>query len=98
MHVHPVDKTISINNDSVSIDFTCMANGSRSYMWVREKGDIPANAEGIDSNHLTLHKILPPLSGLYRCLATNAHGTTPSRYANLTVKGMYIPAMYITTV
>lgn len=83
-----MDETISINNDSLSIDFTCMAHGARSYLWERAIRNIPSNAEGINSNHLILYKILPPLSGLYRCLATNDHGATPSRYANLTVKGM----------
>ena len=83
-----MDKTISINNDSTSIAFTCMVNGSRSYLWERENGiNIPSNAEGINSNQLILHNILPPLSGLYRCSATNNHGTTYSRYAMLTVEG-----------
>ena len=95
-----MDETVSISNDSLNIDFTCMAYGSRTYMWEREIGDIPSNARGINSSHLILYKILPPLSGLYRCLATNDHGTTPSRYANLTVKGMYMyqQSMYNTTI
>ena len=95
MYVHPVDETISINNDSLSIDFTCMAYGAKSYSWEREKGDIPSNAVGNDSNNLILHRILPPISGLYRCLAKNDHGETPSRYANLTVKGTYVPAVNV---
>ena len=95
IYVHPVDKTISINNDSTSIGFTCMAYRSRSYLWERENGlNIPSNAEGIDSDHLILHTILPPLSGRYRCSAMNEHGRAYSRYAVLTVKGSYQQSIY----
>ena len=89
MYVHPLDKIIDIANGSTNIDFICMANGSRSYLWETDSGrNISSNAEGINSNHLILHNILPPDSGRYRCLATNQHGTTYSRYAMLTVKGI----------
>ena len=87
IYVHPLNKTVSINNDSTSITFTCMANGPRSYSWQRDTGSIPSSAMGINSNHLMLFNILPPDSGNYRCLATNKHGTTYSKYAMLTVKG-----------
>ena len=87
---HPVDKIVTINNDSTSVAFTCTANGSSSFSWERDTGNIPSDAEGIDSNHLVLHNILPPDNGNYRCLARNGHGITHSSYAMLTVKGIYV--------
>ena len=87
IYIHPLDKTISINNDSTNTDFTCMAYGARSYLWEKDSGTIAINAEGIRSPHLELYKLLPSHSGRYRCSATNRHGTSYSKYAMLTVKG-----------
>ena len=82
-----MDKAISINNDSTSIAFSCMADGSTSYFWQRDTGSIPSSATGINSNRLILNNILPPDSGRYQCLAMNEGGTTNSNYALLTVTG-----------
>ena len=94
MYLHPVDKSIKINNDSTSVAFTCIANGSRSYFWQRDVGGIPSSAEGIKSNHLVLHNILPHDNGGYRCVAENKHGRNYSRYAILTVEGMYLQPIH----
>ena len=90
-----MDKIVRIDNDSMSITFTCIINGSSSFSWERETGSIPSDAEGTDSNHLILYNILPPDNGRYRCLARNKHGITYSNYAMLTVKGIYISAIII---
>ena len=90
-----MDRIVRIDNDSTSITFTCIINGSSSSSWERETGSIPSDAEGTDSNHLILHNILPPDSGHYRCLARNKHGITYSNYAMLTVKGIYISSIII---
>ena len=79
--------TIKVDNDSTSVTFTCMAYEALSYYWERETGDIPLDAVGINTNTLTLHNILPPDSGRYRCVADNEHGITYSNYAVLTVGG-----------
>ena len=71
-----MDKIVSINNESTSVAFTCMNNGSTSYSWQRDTGRIPSGATGINSNRLILYNFLPPDSGNYRCLATNEHSTT----------------------
>ena len=99
MYLHPVDKFIRINNDSTSVAFVCIANGSRSYFWQRDNGnDIPSNAEGIQSNNLVLHNILPRDNGRYRCVAVNKHGSNNSRYAMLTVEGMYLQPIHVTMI
>ena len=96
MYLHPVDKFIRINNDSTSVAFVCIANGSRSYFWQRDgENSIPSNAEGIKSNNLVLHNILPRDSGRYRCVAENKHGRNYSRYAMLTVEGMYLKPIHV---
>ena len=93
-----MDKIVRIDNDSTSITFTCIINGSSFFSWEREIGSIPSDAEGTDSNHLILHNILPPDSGHYRCLGRNKYGITYSNYAMLTVKGTYILKYCIHTV
>ena len=99
MYLHPVDKFIRINNDSTSVAFVCIANGSRSYFWQRDDGNrIPSDAEGTKSNNLVLNKILPHDSGRYRCVAENKHGRNYSRYAMLTVEGMYFQPIHATMI
>ena len=87
IYVHPMDKTVEINNNSATATFNCMGYGASSYYWQKETGDIPSNAIGIKSNRLVLHNILPPDSGNYQCIAENEHGKTYSNYAMFTVKG-----------
>ena len=85
---HPVDVVIDINNDTTSVQFTCMAAGTSSYHWQREgKDTIPANALGTQSNTLTLVNIKPTDDGKYRCVAVNEHGRNYSEYAKLTIRG-----------
>ena len=95
MYLHPIDKFIRINNDSTSVAFVCIANGSRSYLWQRDNGDIPSSAVGSSTNNLVLYNILPPNSGHYRCVAVNKHGMTNSKYAMLNVEGTYIKLLSI---
>ena len=99
MYLHPVDKFIRINNDSTSVAFVCIANGSRSYFWQRDDGNsIPSDAEGIESNNIVLQSILPRDSGRYQCVAVNKHGRNYSRYAMLTVEGMYLQPIHATMI
>ena len=87
IYLHPLDKSVRVGNDSTSVTFICMAYYASSYYWLRETGEIPSNAMGVDSNTLTLYNILPPDSGHYQCVAENEHGITHSNYAMLTVEG-----------
>ena len=89
MYIHPMNKTVKVNNDSTSATFTCMAYATSYYYWQRETGDIPSNAMEIDSSSLTLCNILPPDSGRYQCVAGNEHGETYSNYATFTVEGKH---------
>ena len=87
IYVHPQDISVEINNTFTSATFTCMANEAFSYYWERQTSDFPSDATGIKTNTLTLHNILPPDSGHYRCVAVNEYGMSYSNYAMLTVKG-----------
>ena len=87
IYLHPLDKSVKVDNDSTSVTFICMTYYASSYYWLRETGDLPSNAMGVNSNSLTLHNILPPDSGRYQCVAENEHGNTYSNYAVLTVEG-----------
>ena len=85
-----MNKTIRITNDSVRVDFICMANGALSYFSLKENGSISSTAEGINTNNLLLQNILPSDSGRYQCVAVNENGRSYSNYATLTVEGNYI--------
>ena len=87
IYVHPLDKTVRVNNDSTSVVFICMANGASSYYWQRENGSIPSNAVGINTTNLSLHNILPQDNGHYQCVAVNENGRSHSNFAILTVEG-----------
>ena len=87
MYVHPMSKTVKVDNDSTNVTFVCMAYYASSYYWQRENDNIPPSAVGINSSSLTLHNILPPDSGCYQCVAVNKHGKTHSNYAKFTVEG-----------
>ena len=84
-----MNKTARITNDSVRIDFMCMADGALSYFWLKENGSISSTAEGINTNNLILQNILPSDSGRYQCVAVNEYGRSYSNYALLTVEGDY---------
>ena len=85
-----MSKTVRITNDSVRIDFMCMADGALSYFWCKENDSISSTAEGINTNNLMLLNILPSDSGRYQCVAVNENGRSYSNYAMLTVEGDYI--------
>jgi len=85
---HPVDTWIEINNDTTSVQFTCMAAEASSYYWQRADNDsIPADSLGTQSSTLTLFNIKPTDDGEYRCVAVNEHGRNYSEYAKLTITG-----------
>ena len=88
MYVHPLDKTVSINNDTTNVAFACMANGSTSYFWRRDNGNIPTSAKGDKTNELTLYGIKPEYNGHYQCVASNEHGSASSKNAILSVTGI----------
>jgi len=90
IRVHPVNKTIKINNDSTDIVLTCMADEVLSYYWLKENSNIPNSAVGTMTSSLILVNVTPSDSGRYQCVAKNNHGNTSSNYANLTIEGRYI--------
>ena len=85
--ISPTRLSVEVNDDFTSATFICMANKASSYYWQRQTGNIPSDATGIKTNTLTLHNLLPPDSGHYRCVAVNEHDMSYSNYAMLTVKG-----------
>ena len=88
IYIHPMNKTIEINNDSTNILLICMADQASSYYWLKGNGDIRPDAVGIMTNSLLLVNIIPSDSGRYQCVAENDYGTSSSYYAEINVKGM----------
>ena len=89
IYLHPMNKTVRINNDSVRVDFMCKADETLSYYWLKENGSISSTAEGINTSNLLLRNILPSDSGRYQCVAVNENGRSYSNYAMLTIEGDY---------
>ena len=78
---------MEVNNDTTTIHLQCTTNETTSYVWEKQNGAIPANAEGANSNKLTLNGVTPDDSGQYRCVANNEYGRSFSNYATVTVTG-----------
>ena len=88
IYLHPSSLNVTIQDNSTSVTFNCMADGALLYYWVKENDNISSTAEGINTNTLVLHNILPPDNGNYQCVAVNEYGRSFSNYATLTVAGI----------
>ena len=78
---------VALVNETTSISLSCKADGATSYHWRRQSGDIPSNTIGVNANNLTFINLRPEDAGNYRCVATNASGSSISNYAQLYVSG-----------
>ena len=74
---------IQNNSDTVRVSFTCEAEGAMYYKWERRDGDISSNAIGANTTVLTLNNVQADDAGYYRCVASNASGSSFSQYAAL---------------
>ena len=87
IYIHPLGANIIIQTNFANFTFNCMATGALSYFWIKENGNISSTAEGINTNRLVLHNVLPSDNGCYHCVAVNEHGSNYSTCATLTVEG-----------
>ena len=72
------------------MSFICEADGASSYYWERQGGSIPASAIGVNTSSLTIISLQLNDAGYYRCVVNNGSGSTESKYAKLTLRGMYV--------
>ena len=85
--VHPTDAVIQLYSNFTNHTVTCEADGALFYNWERQDGNISSDSTGVNTNTLTLINLQPEDAGNYRCVATNAIGSSQSNYANLTING-----------
>ena len=90
--VHPIDAVIQLYSNFTNHTLTCEADGASSYSivlynWERQDGNISSDSTEVNTNTLTLINLQPEDAGNYRCVATNASGSSQSNYANLTING-----------
>ena len=85
--VHPMDSIIQLYSNFTDHALTCEADGASSYNWERQNGTIPSDFTGMNTTNLTLINLQPEDAGNYRCVATNASGSSESNYAHLTING-----------
>ena len=82
---HPMDTAIQLYTNFINHTLTCEADGALFYRWERQNDVIPSDSTGMNTNTLTLINLQPEDAGNYRCVATNASGSSESNYAHLTI-------------
>ena len=84
---HPMDEGFQLFTNFTNHTLTCEADGASSYYWEKQNDVIPSDSTGMNTNTLTLINLQPKDAGNYRCVATNASGSSESNYAHLTING-----------
>ena len=84
---NPSDKSVDLKSNFINLTLTCEADRATSYNWERQSGSVPSGATGINTNALTIINLQPEDAGNYRCVASNASGSSYSEYASVIVKG-----------
>ena len=82
-----MDAVIQLYSNFTNHTLTCEADEASSYNWERQNGVIPSDSTGVHTDTLTLINLQPEDTGNYRCVATNASGSSQSNYAHLTING-----------
>ena len=72
------------------MSLTCEANEALSFKWEKQNGSLPSDSTGVNTNTLTLINLQPGDAGNYRCVATNAGGSSESNYATITISCKHI--------
>ena len=82
---NPINIKITLVNNYTNASLTCKADGALSYVWEKQNDVIPSDSTGVKTNILNLVNLQPQDAGNYRCVATNATGSSKSHYAIVTV-------------
>ena len=80
-----MDTIILLYSNFTNHTLTCEADGASSYNWEGQNDVIPSDSTGVNTNTLTLINIQPEDAGNYRCVVTNATGSSKSNYAVVTI-------------
>ena len=85
--IHPNDTMVALASDTTSVSLSCEADGATSYKWERHGRNFPSGTKAVNTDTLTIINLTPEDAGNYRCVATNASGSSTSDYAQLNING-----------
>ena len=85
---HPDDRLNVASGSSVEFTVTATGDGDLAYRWQRNAADLDPPPEGVTgetTNTLHIDNVEKKHEGTYKCMVSNAAGSTPSNCAQLTV-------------
>ena len=80
---------MELTDNNSTLLMKCLSyNINFNFKWEKKHNKLPARAQGVNSQQLTIVKLNPKDSGEYRCIVRNSTGKLASDYLLVTIKGL----------
>ena len=80
---------MELTDNNSTLLMKCLShNINFNFKWEKKRSKLPARAQGVSSQQLTIIKLNPKDSGEYRCIVSNSTGMLASDYLLVSIKGL----------